>query len=64
MHQIIGEPMLVHGLTTKGAVKHDVIAVLELVGRSLEHAARYPHELSGGQRQRVGNAQAIGVHPR
>jgi hypothetical protein len=63
VHQIIGEPMLVHGLTTKGAVKHDVNAVLELVGRSPEHAARYPHELSGGQRQRVGNARAIGVHP-
>jgi oligopeptide transport system ATP-binding protein len=64
VHQIIGEPMLVHGLTTKEAVRHDVNAVLESVGLSPEHAARYPHELSGGQRQRVGIARAIGVCPK
>ncbi|RQW79194.1 MAG: ABC transporter ATP-binding protein, partial [Methanothrix sp.] len=64
VHQIIGEPMLVHGLTTKEAVRHDVNAVLELVGLSPEHAARYPHELSGGQSQRVMLARVLSLSPR
>jgi oligopeptide transport system ATP-binding protein len=64
VQQIIGEPMLVHGLTTHDAVTRDVNTVLELVGLSTEHALRYPHELSGGQRQRVGIARALGVRPK
>src|SRR5919109_2646113 len=63
VRQIIGEPMLVHGLTTDAAMRRDVDAVLEMVGLSPEHATRYPHELSGGQRQRVGIARALGVRP-
>jgi oligopeptide/dipeptide ABC transporter ATP-binding protein len=64
VRRIVGEPMLVHGLTTADAMRHDVNTVLELVGLSLEHADRYPHELSGGQRQRVGIARALGVRPK
>jgi oligopeptide/dipeptide ABC transporter ATP-binding protein len=64
VRQIVGEPMLVHGLTTRDAVQADVNSVLELVGLSPEHAERYPHELSGGQRQRVGIARALGVRPK
>jgi oligopeptide transport system ATP-binding protein len=64
VRQIIGEPMLVHGLTTDAAMRRDVDAVLEMVGLSPEHATRYPHELSGGQRQRVGIARALGVRPK
>jgi oligopeptide transport system ATP-binding protein len=64
VRQIVGEPMLVHGLTTKEAMRRDVITVLEMVGLSPEHAERYPHELSGGQRQRVGIARALGVRPK
>jgi oligopeptide/dipeptide ABC transporter ATP-binding protein len=63
VQQIVGEPMLVHSLTTKEMLPHDVNTVLELVGLSPEHAERYPHELSGGQRQRVGIARALGVRP-
>jgi oligopeptide transport system ATP-binding protein len=64
VRQIVGEPMLVHGLTTQDTIQADVNSILELVGLSLEHAERYPHELSGGQRQRVGIARALGVHPK
>jgi oligopeptide transport system ATP-binding protein len=64
VQQIVGEPMLVYGLTTKEAMARDVNTVLELVGLSPEHAKRYPHELSGGQRQRVGIARALGVRPK
>ncbi len=64
VRRIIGEPMLVHGLTTADAMWHDVNTVLDLVGLSSEHAERYPHELSGGQRQRVGIARALGVRPK
>ncbi|HEY7491957.1 MAG TPA: oligopeptide/dipeptide ABC transporter ATP-binding protein [Candidatus Tectomicrobia bacterium] len=63
VHQIIGEPMLVHGLTGKEGVREAVYTVLQMVGLSPEHAQRYPHELSGGQRQRVGIARALGVRP-
>ena len=64
VQQIVGEPMLVHGLAAKDTLRHQVNAILEMVGLSPEHAERYPHELSGGQRQRVGIARALGVHPK
>jgi oligopeptide/dipeptide ABC transporter ATP-binding protein len=60
---IIGEPMRVHGLVGKEGLRDAVHTMLEMVGLSPEHAARYPHELSGGQRQRVGIARALGVRP-
>jgi oligopeptide/dipeptide ABC transporter ATP-binding protein len=63
VQQIIGEPMLVHGVATKQTLRDAVLQVLDMVGLIPAHAARYPHELSGGQRQRVGIARALGVQP-
>ncbi len=37
--------------------------LLELVGISKEHAARYPHEFSGGQKQRIVVARALTMDP-
>lgn len=45
-------------------VRDAVVALLERVGLSGAHLARYPHEFSGGQRQRIGIARAISVRPR
>jgi len=63
VYQIVGEPMLVHGLATKDTLREQVNAVLAMVGLSPEYGERYPHEMSGGQRQRVGIARALGVRP-
>jgi oligopeptide/dipeptide ABC transporter ATP-binding protein len=62
--QIVGEPMLVHGLVKSRAEAHERVAqMLVTVGLPPALAPRYPHMLSGGQRQRVGIARALAVEP-
>jgi len=61
---IIGEPLIVHKLTSgKGEYQDRVAELLEVVGLNPYMADRYPHEFSGGQRQRIGIARALAVNP-
>ncbi len=60
---IIGEPLKVHGLAQGGAIRTEVVRLLETVGLRPEHYQRYPHEFSGGQRQRIGIARSLAVRP-
>jgi oligopeptide/dipeptide ABC transporter ATP-binding protein len=60
---IIGEPILVHGIA-KGRDKDELVAsLLQRVGLDPSYALRYPHEFSGGQRQRIGIARALALGP-
>ena len=61
---IIGEPLIVHGLTkNKREYREKVAELLSTVGLNPYMADRFPHEFSTGQRQRVGVARALAVNP-
>ena len=61
---IIGEPLIVHGLTKgRSDYKEKVRELLSVVGLNPYMADRFPHEFSGGQRQRIGVARALSVNP-
>lgn len=61
---IIGEPLIVHGLVNSKEEYRDRVAeLLHNVGLNPYMADRFPHEFSGGQRQRIGVARALSVGP-
>jgi oligopeptide transport system ATP-binding protein len=62
---IIGEPLVVHGLVNgKAEYREKVADLLQNVGLNPYMADRFPHEFSGGQRQRIGVARALSVSPK
>ena len=64
VRDIIGEPLVVHGLADDRRVYQDKIAsLMRTVGLLPNMADRYPHEFSGGQRQRIGIARALALEP-
>lgn len=62
---IVGEPLIVHGLVKNKAEYRDRVGeLLQNVGLNPYMADRFPHEFSGGQRQRIGVARALSVDPK
>jgi len=62
--EIVGEPLMLHGLARGPARDAKVRELLSVVGLRPEHDRRYPHEFSGGQRQRIGIARALAAGPK
>src|ERR1700723_1590735 len=61
--EIIGEPLLVNGMTDTTARNARVAELLELVHLPSAYLNRFPHAFSGGQRQRIGIARALALSP-
>jgi oligopeptide/dipeptide ABC transporter ATP-binding protein len=63
VRDIIGEPLLVHGICRGQELRDRVLKLMKMVGLEEEHLSRYAHEFSGGQRQRIGIARALALEP-
>ena len=63
VREIIGEPLIVHGVTGGSRLKERVRALMKQVGLDDRYLNRYPHAFSGGQRQRIGIARALALNP-
>jgi len=64
VEDIVGEPLLIHGMANSRERRRRVAAMLDKVGLLARHMQRYPHAFSGGQRQRIGIARALIMHPK
>jgi oligopeptide transport system ATP-binding protein len=61
---IVGEPLVVHGIGTRRDRAARIRDLLDVVGFNPSFTNRYPHEFSGGQRQRIGIARALALSPK
>ncbi|HET6607995.1 MAG TPA: oligopeptide/dipeptide ABC transporter ATP-binding protein [Rhodopila sp.] len=61
--EIIGEPLLVNGVSSAAERTRRVTELLDLVQLPSAYLNRFPHAFSGGQRQRIGIARALALNP-
>ena len=61
--EIVGEPLLVHGIGNKKEREERVAALFDRVGLRASQMGSLPHQFSGGQRQRIGIARALALDP-
>ena len=61
---IVGEPLLVHGVANRREREEQVSALFARVGLRPAQMTNYPHQFSGGQRQRIGIARALALGPK
>ena len=63
VRSIVGEPLIVNGLTDGAELTKKVGELLASVGLKDSHMTRFPHEFSGGQKQRIALARALSLDP-
>ncbi len=62
--ELVGEPLVVHGLAADiAAARPQVAELLDRCGLPTDAVDRHPHAFSGGQRQRIGIARALALRP-
>ena len=61
---IVGEPLLVHGLANGKEKDKAVADIFDQVGLRRQQMRAFPHEFSGGQRQRISIARALALNPK
>ncbi len=63
VHDIVAEPLVIHGIGDEEERFARVKELMTLVGLDVRFLRRYPHSFSGGQRQRIGIARSLALGP-
>jgi len=63
VYDTLAEPLLLHGIATRGTVAGHVLRLMDDVGLARAFVRKYPHEFSGGQRQRIAIGRALATRP-
>jgi peptide/nickel transport system ATP-binding protein len=63
VHDILAEPLVIHGIGDQRTRREMVAELITLVGLDVRDLRKFPHSFSGGQRQRIGIARALALRP-